>query len=79
MNELQAIRRDRWKLALPGRTQHWPFAIDSPPLLAAQLYDLDNDIGERHDVALDHPDLVTELLQLAEETRLDMQLPSTRP
>ena len=42
----QAVRMGKWKGIRLGR--------DS----ALQLYDLENDIGEKHDIAADHPDVV---------------------
>jgi len=59
-DQLQAIRDSRWKLhlerddrqvSLTGKTQSSP----------AQLYDLKADIGEQHNVASQHPDIVERL------------------
>lgn len=53
---LEAIRAGRWKLHLEhsGRTKN-----DSRTALA--LFDLETDIGERHDVATEHPEIVQRL------------------
>lgn len=51
----RALRRDAWKLV------QQPF--DSAP----RLYDLSRDLGEEHDLAADHPELVEELLRAMDE------------
>ena len=64
-NNLQAVRVGPWKLAITNQDDHWqerPFKID--PNFVPHLYNLDTDIGERHDVAAQHPDIVKQLLAL---------------
>lgn len=74
---LQAVRQGRWKLHLP---RPWPvpwlprglnhahiakadlFEIKTP-----LLYDLETDIGEKTDVAAQHPDVMKQLLALADK------------
>lgn len=51
---LAAVRQGRWKLVMEG---------DGPP----QLYDVDADPGERHDLAADHPSLVAALREAHRE------------
>jgi arylsulfatase A-like enzyme len=53
---LQAIRHGAWKLHLAK----------------GDLYNLDSDIGESRDVAKDHPEIVTHLHRLADETNEDL-------
>lgn len=36
------------------------------------LFDLENDIGERHDVSARHPDVVKRLTALADKMRADL-------
>ncbi len=66
-----AIRQGRWKLALcpdsggwsaprPGRSE----VSDLPPI---QLFDLSRDVGERHNVQAEHPEVVSRLTKLLEK------------
>jgi arylsulfatase len=79
---LQAVRQGRWKLHLPRpvpvpwlsrglRRAHIAeadlFEIKSP-----LLYDLDTDISEKTDVAAQHPDVVQQLLALADKARAEI-------
>lgn len=82
INELQAIRAGRWKLVLPHtyRTmQGQPPGRDGTPgkyrqvkLETAQLYDLENDLGETTDLAEKHPDIVQKLMVYVEAAREDL-------
>ncbi len=53
---LGGVRKGKWKLSLP-------------PNQEPKLYDLDRDIGERHDVSDSFPAVMKEMLALAEEGR----------
>jgi len=80
-NQLQAIRSDRWKLHFPhdyrtlegkaGGTGGIPVEYSKTKTELA-LFDLENDIGEQHDVSAEHPDVVERLLALAEKIREDL-------
>ena len=61
-----AVRKGTWKLV-------HPFWLDHP-----YLYDLENDIGEKNDVAEKHPDIVAEL-QSAHEKWLKRAYPDPVP
>lgn len=74
--QLQAVRSGPWKLHVPRKADEtWRryskpadvFDIPSP-----LLYNLANDIAETTNVAEQHPDVVTKLLQLAEHARTDI-------
>ena len=77
---LQAVRSGKWKLHLarpanPPWTPNWARHIDPKDVFDVKepmLYDLENDIGERNDVAKRHPDVVKRLLDLAEWAKDDI-------
>jgi len=70
MTELHAVRAGKWKLHLPlekklvrpGRRQRGE----------AALYDLENDIGEKTNLAKKHPEVVARLVRYAEKARDDL-------
>ncbi len=62
-----ALRKGNWKLV---RLNEKIDSTDSPP--AWQLYNLASDVGEKHDVAAKHPEVVRELDQLFNAWRADM-------
>ncbi|HUT95668.1 MAG TPA: sulfatase-like hydrolase/transferase [Thermoguttaceae bacterium] len=74
-NHLQAVRHGKWKLVLPrpdrAKWCSWSArmvtAVDQP-----ELYDLDSDPGEQHDVAAEHPETVAELMKRIEQAREDL-------
>ncbi|MCC6508682.1 MAG: sulfatase [Pirellulaceae bacterium] len=76
---LQAVRQGRWKLHL-ARPYPVPWLMqglrrahvndeDRFEIKTPLLYDLEADVGEKHDVAVKHPDVVQSLLTLAEKAR----------
>jgi arylsulfatase A-like enzyme len=81
-NHLQAVRRDHWKLVLPheGRSYlNQAPGIDGFPGKAPEniqfpmaLYDLRRDPSEAYDVQQYNPQIVEELLKVAEEARADL-------
>lgn len=77
--DLQAVRRGKWKLHLPHAYRH----IEEPGRggqpgqykrrdIGLSLYDLENDIGEKENVADKYPDMVKELQALADKCRDDL-------
>jgi arylsulfatase A-like enzyme len=60
--QLHAVRKGKWKLFVRRR--------DTEDI--AELYDLEHDIGEQHDVSADHPDIVAELQQVAAQARAEL-------
>ncbi len=79
--QLQAVRDQRWKLVFPHRYPSLggrPGGKNGRPAdyetrrCELELYDLQNDPGEQHDVRADHPDEVDRLQRLAEIARADL-------
>ena len=56
-NELHAVRVGPWKLFLPDRKVFYGYVKDRGTS-GLELYNLDDDIGEKRDVAAAHPDVV---------------------
>lgn len=80
-NDLEAVRRSRWKLVLPHSSRtyklHLPgqdgFPSPTPEVpVALALYDLSVDPGETQDVQTQHPDIVADLQALATKYRQDL-------
>ncbi len=81
-NELQGLRSGKWKLILPhtanllhgrpGGRDGKPVDYDHVPLLDAELYDLDADPSERHNVASQNPEIMKRLEMLVAAARYDL-------
>ncbi|MHC4799915.1 MAG: hypothetical protein ACYTF1_25040 [Planctomycetota bacterium] len=69
---LHAVRQGKWKLALPNRKNFYGYAKDKVQITSPELYDLENDVSEKHNVSDKHPDIVQQLLKLAEQARQDI-------
>ena len=69
---LHAVRRGKWKMALPNRQRFYGYAPDTKEVVKPELYDLENDVSEKKDVADTYPNIVRELLDLAEHAREDI-------
>lgn len=72
---LQAIRREHWKIHLPRRQEQLPFWDKNRTFANLKnpvLYDLRHDTAETTDVAADHPEVVRELMNLADTTRAQL-------
>jgi arylsulfatase A-like enzyme len=57
-DQQQAVREGKWKIIRSG------VDVGDPPY---ELYDLSTDIGEEHNVAGEHPDVVARLTNYAKE------------
>jgi hypothetical protein len=81
-NNLKAVRRDDWKLMLPHLSQSYekyPPGNNGFPgttiydfSVPLSLYDLRRDPSERYDVKALYPEIVEELLKIAENAREDL-------
>lgn len=81
-NALEAVRSGDWKLVLahPGRTYEnfavglngYPGKVNENALIQQALYDLRRDPGERYDVQSQFPEIVKQLLELADKARADL-------
>jgi len=71
MGGKMAIRKDHWKLVRND--------ILADPPGTIELYDLGRDIGEEMNVAADHPNVVHELLELMENSRVESETFSFKP
>ncbi len=79
--QLQAVRQGRWKLHFPHEYRSYE-GVDpgkdglpgpySKGEIGFELYDLENDIGEKHDVAEKYPEVVERLKALGEISRKDL-------
>ncbi|MHC4215580.1 MAG: arylsulfatase, partial [Planctomycetota bacterium] len=71
VDQLQCVRSGKWKLHLPMEMKKtiWEESEGKTPL---QLYDMETDIHEDHNVADEHPDVVSRLLALAEKMKKDI-------
>ncbi len=82
-NQIEAVRSGPWKLSITNRASSSKKAptqeTSSPPV----LYNLENDIGERTDVATQHPEVVERLQRFIDQMDADLgknQLgPGVRP
>ena len=80
-DQLQAVRIGKWKLHVPHRYRSYlggragrdgfpgPYAYS---LTGHELYDLEQDPGERRDVYSEHPEVVAQLMTLVESARADL-------
>lgn len=59
--ELHGVRVGNWKLLLPDRQKFYGYVKDRGTS-GVELYDLDADIGESHNVADEHPEIVRDLM-----------------
>jgi arylsulfatase A-like enzyme len=84
-NTLQAVRSGPWKLAVAPQSE----GLGAPPAarpgepFTPRLYNLQTDIGERTDVAAQHPDVVQRLQTLVADMDADLGIrhlgPGVRP
>jgi arylsulfatase A-like enzyme len=81
-NTLEAVQKEYWKLILPHKgisyegmkpgKDGWPGATRSIEIKQNELYDLRRDPGERYNVVDFYPDVVADLMKIAEDARKDL-------
>lgn len=84
VNQLQSVVSGdgRWKLILPhayrtlagrpGGSQGVPAKYEQSTIIEPELYDLRRDVGEIRNVATAHPEVIRQLLALAEQAREEL-------
>ncbi len=82
VNDLECLRSGKWKLELPRTYQTLngkpgghggrPVPYEQRKFSTPELYDLDADIGEKHDVAAENPEVLKKMLGYAEQARVDL-------
>ncbi|MEO5917431.1 MAG: sulfatase [Luteolibacter sp.] len=80
--QLQAVRQGPWKLSVTPQVEGLNFKMvpEDARGNTPRLYNLDSDIGERTNVAAEHPEIVTRLKALADRKRAEIggKSPSNR-
>ncbi len=81
-NDLEALRSGKWKLELPrayrtlngkpGGRDGKPAAYEMRRIAAPELYDLEADPGQQHDLAAANPEVLKRLQAYAEQARTDL-------
>ena len=75
-NTLHGVRKGRWKLLLANRKNYYNYVKDTGSN-EMELYDLKSDIGEKRNLARQHPEVVEELLNLVRAFQWPATLPDT--
>lgn len=74
-SNLQAVRKNKWKLVLP-RPEHAQWTISknmyNNGVKKIELYDLENDVEEKFDVAAKHPDVIKDIMIEVEKARKEL-------
>jgi len=81
-NTLEAVQKEYWKLILPHKgisyegmkpgKDGWPGANRQVEIKQNELYDLRRDPGERYNVVEFNPDVVADLMKIADDARQDL-------
>ncbi|MHC4074726.1 MAG: sulfatase family protein [Planctomycetota bacterium] len=75
-NELHGVRKGKWKLLLENRKNYYGYVKDTGSK-EMELYNLESDIGEKHNLAKQHPEIVSEMLELIKAFQWPAKLPDT--
>ena len=82
VNSLESLRSGKWKLEMPhkygsldggpGGKDGYRVPYKSLTVKAPELYDLDADPGEKHDVSTENPEALKKMLEYVEHARVDL-------
>ena len=73
MDQLQAVRSGPWKLYLPIAGKYLNLGRKTAPDPSTlQLFDVRHDVHEDHEVAAEHPDVVAQLMKMADKIRAEI-------
>lgn len=79
---LEAVRQGPWKLSIVPQNFSMGFNSEEDSKTNPRLYNLDRDIGEKTNLAAEHPEIVAKLTALAEKMKAELgapNLPASRP
>jgi arylsulfatase A len=86
INELQAVRKGKWKLHFPHSYEHvvqpgkdGERGTTTAVQLELSLFDLESDPSEQKNVALQHPEIVNELKSLGEKFKTELEQQKRQP
>lgn len=81
-NDLEALRNGKWKLEFartyrslngrPGGKNGRPVPYDELKISQPELFDLDTDPGQHHDIAADQPEVLKKLVAAADHMRSEL-------
>lgn len=72
VDQLQAVRSGPWKLYLPLENMRKFVHYDERQKVNVRLFNLEKDMREREDVSEQFPEVVSELMALADKARLEL-------
>jgi len=74
-NELHGVRKGKWKLLVANRKNYYGYVKDRGSS-ETELYNLESDIGEKRNLAGQHPEIVSEMLELIKAFQWPKKLPA---
>lgn len=74
---LEAVRQGPWKLAIASQNLSMGFNTETDSNTNPRLYHLDEDIGEKTNLAAEHPEIVAKLTALAEKMKAEIGKPNS--
>ncbi len=74
---LEAIRQGSWKLAIAPQNFSMGMNIEEDSKTNPRLYNLDQDIGEKTNLAAEHPEIVAKLTALADKMKAELGAPNS--